>query len=182
MTSRKWIKQSWDYHSQHIDDHGLSIGWDEWDECQTMCWCCGRQTKHLQRCHIVPKSLGGPDSPDNIVPLCGHCHDKAPDVDDKDTMFEWIAEQQNPLSGIGMGEYWHMFEPLKKEAERIYEKYGKVPTVEEMKPLIEANYNKVSTHGAQSKKVGLYYKKSTREWVAKKSFKDYETNLDVLGS
>ena len=26
--SKKWIKECWDYHSQHIDDHGLSIGWD----------------------------------------------------------------------------------------------------------------------------------------------------------
>ena len=148
--SKKWIKECWDHHSQHIDDHGLSISWDEWDECKTMCWCCGQRTNHLQRCHIVPKSLGGTFEPHNIVPLCGACHDEAPDVIDKNIIFEWIKEQQNPVSGIGLGRYWHLYDTLLEGATRLHDKYGKIDE-EELKNLIKANYEKTSVHGGQTK-------------------------------
>ena len=77
-----------------------------------MCWCCGQRTSIYRRSISLTKSLGGTFEPHNIVPLCGACHDEAPDVIDKNIMFEWIKEQQNPISGLGAGRYWHLYDTL----------------------------------------------------------------------
>ena len=44
---------------------------------------------------------------------------------------------------------------------------------------IKTNYEKTSVHGGQTKSRGLYWKNSTREWIMKRSFKDYEINREV---
>ena len=38
-------------------------------ECR---WCAYRD--NLEAAHIIPRSLGGGQSPDSIVPLCRDCH------------------------------------------------------------------------------------------------------------
>ena len=176
--TKPWIKKSWDYHSQYISELDVAPDWGDWETDWNMCWCCGQRTSHLQRCHIVPKSLGGTFEPHNIVPLCGACHDEAPDVIDKNIIFEWIKEQQNPMSGLGLGKYWHLYDTLLEGATRLHDKYGKIDE-EELKNLIKANYEKTSVHGGQTKSKGLYWKNSTREWIMKRSFKDYEINREV---
>lgn len=45
----------------------------------------------LERCHLVPHALGGPDEPANLVLLCGRCHSEAPDVRDAGYMLRWIG-------------------------------------------------------------------------------------------
>jgi 5-methylcytosine-specific restriction endonuclease McrA len=37
------------------------------------CTECG-ETRDLQVHHIVPRQLGGPDEPSNLVTLCAACH------------------------------------------------------------------------------------------------------------
>jgi hypothetical protein len=49
---------------------------------------------HLQRCHLVPHALGGPDCPSNLVLLCARCHVEAPDVGEPDYMLRWIGAHQ----------------------------------------------------------------------------------------
>ena len=39
------------------------------------CELCGR-TKTLEAHHIIPRSIGGPDSEDNIICICSACHAK----------------------------------------------------------------------------------------------------------
>lgn len=46
----------------------------------------------LERCHLVPHALGGPDSRDNLVLLCGRCHRDAPDVSNAEYMLRWIGD------------------------------------------------------------------------------------------
>jgi len=55
-----------DYWSKIKDECLLSV---DWSEAETRCWRCGYQ-KRLQRCHIIPNSLGGKDTPSNLVLLC----------------------------------------------------------------------------------------------------------------
>ena len=176
--TKPWIKKSWDYHSQYISELDVAPDWGDWETDWNMCWCCGQRTNHLQRCHIVPKSLGGTFEPHNIVPLCGACHDEAPDVIDKNIMFEWIKEQQNPMSGLGLGKYWHLYDTLLEGATKLHEKYGEIDE-DKLKNLIKINYDKTSIHGGQTKSKGLYYKNSTREWIMKRSFKDYEIDREI---
>jgi hypothetical protein len=62
-----------------------------WEDAETLCWRCGYKfTKDLQRCHIIPKALGGSDSADNLILLCRNCHREAPDVNDSAFMLRWL--------------------------------------------------------------------------------------------
>jgi hypothetical protein len=49
----------------------------------------------LERCHLVPHALSGPDSPDNLVLLCGRCHRDAPDVGNAEYMLRWIGDRES---------------------------------------------------------------------------------------
>lgn len=44
------------------------------------CKHCGCVADQLHKHHIVPKSRGGNDSPENLILLCLECHGKAHDV------------------------------------------------------------------------------------------------------
>jgi HNH endonuclease len=47
----------------------------------------------LQRCHIIPRALGGPDTVDNLFLLCRECHDAAPNTNAPDIFFAWVNAQ-----------------------------------------------------------------------------------------
>lgn len=74
MPNRKKIKttkkQIVAYWADHVSEAGLSI---DFSEAQERCWRCGCQ-RSLERCHIVPDSLGGADTASNLVLLCKRCH------------------------------------------------------------------------------------------------------------
>jgi 5-methylcytosine-specific restriction endonuclease McrA len=91
---------------------GLLIDWGE-----PSCWACGFHygTKYdimradatwsevlkkwnempLQRCHIVPRSLGGSDDADNLFLMCRECHDLAPNTTVPEVFFEWARAQSS---------------------------------------------------------------------------------------
>lgn len=64
----------------------------------------------LERCHIVPDSLGGEDTPSNFVILCRRCHLDNPNVADPEIMWDWLRAYGVPLYDTfwtiqGMDEY-----------------------------------------------------------------------------
>jgi hypothetical protein len=79
------------------------------------CWACGMwdeecdivlddnidpftawdKAKYLERCHIVPRSMGGPDKASNLVLLCKKCHKSSPDLLKKKYMKKWIIKPQS---------------------------------------------------------------------------------------
>lgn len=87
------IEQAVEYWSHYVDECDLSV---DWAEANTHCWRCGCE-KHLERCHIVPDSLGGKDAPENIVLLCKRCHAEGPNVTDPDIMWDWIKAYNVPF-------------------------------------------------------------------------------------
>lgn len=48
---------------------------------------------HLQRCHIIPKSLGGTDEPSNLFLMCRECHDRAPNTTSREIFLKWVDAQ-----------------------------------------------------------------------------------------
>jgi hypothetical protein len=81
------------------------------DWAEPECWCCkkailvetetarkdgdfkyiwNKTSEHLQRCHIVPKSLEGSNAPNNLFLLCPSCHEQAPNSDNRDIFLRWI--------------------------------------------------------------------------------------------
>lgn len=89
----QWINDCVDYWSDQICESDIGV---DWCDADIRCWRCG-YLRACQKCHIVPKSLGGPDSVENIIPLCAQCHDEMPNVADKDAVWAWIRADHGGL-------------------------------------------------------------------------------------
>lgn len=108
-TSKKDIVEYWE---EKIDECGLSV---DWSEAKERCWRCGYE-KRLQRCHIIPDSLGGKDEPSNLVLLCERCHIDAPNVESTTFMWDWIKANGTSFYDT----FWNI--RAQKEYEFIYKK------------------------------------------------------------
>jgi HNH endonuclease len=86
----------------------------DWGEPE--CWACGRwwEDKYdisnsdasmkeirkiwndvpLQRCHIVPVSLGGSNHPSNIFLMCPDCHNQQPNTKSREAFLRWAKAQE----------------------------------------------------------------------------------------
>lgn len=88
-TSKKECVECW---SKRIKE--TEVGTD-WDLAEKRCWRCGKETE-LQRCHLIPDSLGGKDEASNIVLLCDKCHKEGLNVADPEIMWDWIKAYAQP--------------------------------------------------------------------------------------
>lgn len=87
------------------------------EQAKDHCWRCGEiisSHRQLQRCHIVPLTMGGVDEPNNYVLLCKACHIEGPDVNDKDIMWDWInayskGDKANFWTKRGLVEYEKLY-------------------------------------------------------------------------
>ena len=101
------IFEAW---KDRLGELGFFIDWGE-----PSCWACGFHygAKYdikksdagwseilrcwdripLQRCHIVPRSLGGANDPTNLFLMCRECHDLAPNTTIPEVFFEWAQRQ-----------------------------------------------------------------------------------------
>lgn len=99
-----------EYWKERLAELGFFIDWGE-----PGCWVCGYHYDDkydvknpqadwnetlkawnaipLQRCHIVPRSLGGTNNPDNIFLMCKECHDLAPNTAIPKIFLEWARNQ-----------------------------------------------------------------------------------------
>lgn len=121
MKNRKTIKttakQIVNYWKEHLTDHMIGV---EWEDATEYCWRCGYK-RRLQRCHIIPDSLGGRDEPSNMVLLCETCHNEGPNVDDPEIMWEWIDAYRVPFYDTfwfvqGVKEYEYIYgTPMEQE-------------------------------------------------------------------
>lgn len=75
---------------------------------EPMCWACERpfdfsestepklrwNNADLERCHIIPQSLDGEDSPENLALLCYSCHVQSPDTINKQPFFTFVKSKK----------------------------------------------------------------------------------------
>lgn len=91
------------YWTNHSEICETELNFD-WSDAGTHCWNCGDNKKRtdgkisLDRCHIVPQSLGGEDVPSNYVLLCSECHMDSPNVSSSKYMWEWILSNKRKLA------------------------------------------------------------------------------------
>lgn len=100
------------YWKDRLQDFGIFIDWGE-----PSCWACGfhygikydvkaKDTSWkkildgweripLQRCHIIPRSLGGSDERSNLFLMCRECHDLQPNTALPEIFFEWARAQSS---------------------------------------------------------------------------------------
>jgi 5-methylcytosine-specific restriction endonuclease McrA len=96
--TKQWIKDAVAYWESRVYEGDIGC---DWDEADVRCWRCG-YLRACQKCHIVPRSLGGGDEVDNILPLCADCHDEMPNVADSTEVWKWIAADHGELHDT----YW----------------------------------------------------------------------------
>lgn len=98
-----------EYWIDWLIENGFDLG-------EPSCWACGwwwgtkydnknpdaplteikkiwNEVKPLQRCHIIPKSLGGNDETSNLFLMCRECHDRAPNTISRETFIRWAKAQ-----------------------------------------------------------------------------------------
>lgn len=107
------VKEIVNYWASHEDECGLSV---DFSEAHERCWRCGCE-RHLERCHIVPDSLGGKDEPSNLVMLCKRCHMDNPNVADPEIMWDWLRAYAVPFYDT----FWQI--QGMKEYEKIYSRH-----------------------------------------------------------
>jgi len=174
------INQAVEYWMQYVDECELSVDWAEADQ---LCWRCG--CKHnLQRAHIIPDSLGGKDTPDNIVLLCDRCHKEAPNVTDPEIMWDWIKAYSVPFYNT----FWTIL--ARREYEFIYGKsyiqelmdiceVAHVSTEDEkmkvlMKDILENTYKEAGIHYGQP-----YFNTATLAGIYRMTLKKLAAVLEV---
>lgn len=69
-----------------------------YDAGEPSCFACGwhdddKLTFGLERAHVIPRSVGGGDDPENLALLCSKCHKEAPDTLDADWFWRWVAKR-----------------------------------------------------------------------------------------
>jgi len=89
-TSKKQIVE---WGMANINECGYGV---DASEMSSRCWRCGYE-RVTERCHVIRKSLGGPDIPSNYRLLCNDCHHEAPNVNDPNAMDNWIRETHVPF-------------------------------------------------------------------------------------
>ena len=152
----KWLKQAIDHWEGIVSE--LDMGCD-WAEAAIMCWRCGCE-RTTQKCHIIPKSLGGSDKPENIVALCAMCHDEAPNVTDPNAMWEWI-KRTSKYGGL-YDTYW-TFMAMKSLALQKGLTIDEIASKINVHKLIKQN-EKIGFHFGQNSG-GSQVTLSTIEWV-----------------
>jgi hypothetical protein len=68
---------------------------------EPQCFACGWHEingrnlyAHLERAHVIPHSLGGPNAVENYALLCSECHRRAPNVGDPQWFWDWVAAHE----------------------------------------------------------------------------------------
>lgn len=82
---------NWNYTEYYGNDNEIDI---------KKTWNQANVRRALQQAHIIPKSLGGQLTPDNMFLLCPHCHEESPDTSYPKEFFKWI--------------YWRRHQPMQR--------------------------------------------------------------------
>jgi len=76
--NREKIRNYAEIRRARLAEVGGDLTVDEWEAIQEFyrykCLCCGREDVKLTIDHVLPISLGGSHTADNIQPLCGPCN------------------------------------------------------------------------------------------------------------
>ena len=173
MAGRKTIKTTKEeivnYWAGQVYEDTLSV---DFSEAHERCWRCGCK-RNLERCHIIPDSLGGEDKPENLVLLCKRCHLDNPNVADPEIMWDWIQAYAVPLYDTfwalqGMKEYEKIYGvPFREELKKreVTEKER-----DELDELIKMQFGKVSIHFGDP-----HYNVATFAGIFRMALKEYDS-------
>jgi Zn finger protein HypA/HybF involved in hydrogenase expression len=155
------IKQITDYwiENNNINEEFLNF---DWSEAHTHCWNCGdnkhrssKKKSELERCHIIPHSLGGSDLPENYVLLCKECHKEAPNINNSDDMWNWIKSNHTSFSCYGtyrINQALLMFE--QKEGYSFFESASNINNID---TVLTEEFKNITSHEFKINSTTYYY-------------------------
>ena len=123
MPSKNKIVEYW----QAEHEAGRPSPWlPDWGWDKPECMACGYlsdywkdwTTSSLDRCHIIPKALGGEDEASNLVLMCRRCHQDSPDCSDPQILIRWMEERPKLVLGQHSVEFLIKMENLVSELVR----------------------------------------------------------------
>lgn len=174
------IEEIVDYWAGREDECGLSVDWAEADH---RCWRCGCE-KNLERCHIVPDSIGGKDEASNLVLLCKRCHADGPNVDDPEIMWDWIRAYGVPFYDtfwaiLGSKEYEFIYgNSMESDLKKIVEQATNVVEEEVIQEMVKDKFavamERTGVHFGQP-----YFNTATVAGVYRMMLKDVAKGLGV---
>jgi hypothetical protein len=115
LPSKSEVFDCW---KERLGELGFDIDWGE-----PSCWACGfhYDAKYdikrsdvawsevlkrwdripLQRCHVIPRSLGGANDVSNLFLMCRECHDLAPNTNLAEVFLSWARGQDSIAREFG---------------------------------------------------------------------------------
>lgn len=141
QTTKEEICKYW---FSRIDESELSV---DASEALERCWRCGSE-RSLERCHIIPRSLGGEDVPSNYVLLCERCHLENPNVDDPEIMWDWLkAYKANYYDTFWINRALEEYEKIyKRKFKDDIAPFNQYLTDEEAKEFLDKEMDNYATH------------------------------------
>ena len=133
------------YWKDKKDESSLGV---EWEDAHERCWRCGYKSR-LERCHIIPKSLGGSDEAYNLIVLCKKCHKEAPNINDSNFIWNWIENDHGSMYDT----YWTI--RAFTEFENIFGRQpfsvGELKKEENIPKIIKEKMQNAITHFGESR-------------------------------
>lgn len=72
---------------------------DDGSYAATHCWACYAESC-VERCHVIPHRLGGPNVPENYWLLCNICHNAQPDDGTLEAQLFWLFHRESQADRI----------------------------------------------------------------------------------
>lgn len=139
----------------------------DWADALKVCWNCGSETSRIERCHIIPKMLGGEDIPSNLVLLCNDCHLEAPDINDKDSMWNWIKSNRTKSGLYGSYKIEKAFAEFEKR--NGYSFLSKAVLIENFTEIFKKEITNIGLHSGKIKisSIVFLFEKIIKEYIQK---------------
>lgn len=145
------------------------------------CWRCNSR-RRLERCHIMPSSLGGKDHESNLVLLCSRCHTEGPNVADSEVMWDWILSyrenyQNDFWNKLGEQEYKQIYgRSIQEDVTLVVNETNTSLSSEEIKQLFASCVSKAklnaSVHFSQP-----FYNHATMAGIFHMALKEFSETL-----
>ena len=146
------------------------------EEDYPICFVCGKD-KRLEKCHLIPKALGGSNEVDNLVLLCNEHHKQAPNISlDKEIMLNWIEQEAKEYCrslNMRNKDVKSIFDSVIKVGKRLFDKFGEDIGAEKVNGFLFDKY------AESTLQISSHQQANTRTRVL---FFDYMSNYDGLES
>lgn len=127
--------------------------WDNWDGSTLDLWKHKKINSTLQRCHIVPRMLGGADTPENLFLLCPDCHAESPDTINRSAFFRWVYRKKKRCTfGLDVVQFVDDFRAEVEDRGYSFEQFMgcfREQSIPEFLDMIDDGIERAGFHGTQ---------------------------------